>query len=74
MEPICTKRQYWGKNLVEKFIFISRRQLPNLMLNIIFKKEFLFNNDMYKDIDSRSPLNREEIRKLIIEELNNRRV
>lgn len=62
------------KNLIEKFIHISRRQLPNLMLNIIFKKEFLFNNDMYKDIDSRSPLNKEEIRKLIIEELNNRRV
>lgn len=72
--PFVQRDNTGEKNLVEKFIYISRRQLPNLMLNIIFKKEFLFNNDMYKDIDSRSPLNKEEIRKLIIEELNNKRM
>lgn len=72
--PFVQRDNTGEKNLVEKFIYISRRQLPNLMLNIIFKKEFLFSSDMYKEFDSRLVLNKEEIRNLIIEELNNRRM
>jgi len=71
--PFVQRDTTGEKNLVEKFIYMSRRQFPNLMLNKIFGKDHLFSADIYKDIDNRAILNKEEVLSLIREEVNNKR-
>lgn len=71
--PFVQKDTTGEKNLIEKFIYMSRRQLPNLMLNKIFNKNHLYSADIYKDIDNRVMLNKEEILSLIREEMIHQR-
>lgn len=71
--PFVQRDTTGEKNLVEKIIRISRRQIPNLILNLIFNKEHLYDVNMYKDIDAKTYISKEEIEELIKKELNQRR-
>lgn len=57
------------KLLVEKFTFYARRLIPNLALNHITGKRMCFTNDKYRQTDKTTPVSRNDVQKIIEEEM-----
>ena len=62
------------KLLVEKFLEISRRKLPNIILSIIEKREYSFENKKYEPENQVKVLGEHEIKDLIQAELHRKEV
>lgn len=72
--PFVERDPTGERNFVEKFIRIVRRQLPNLMLDIITEERNIYSLNQYNELDMRKNLNEDEIREIISEEFNARRL
>ena len=57
------------KQVVEKFLKICKRALPNMALNFIHKKNFYFVKEMYEPLDLSKEVTEEEIRKIVVDEI-----
>lgn len=62
------------RNFVEKLIRVSRRQIPNLMLDLLTGEKNMYNMRFNLNEDKRKNLSEEDIRELIEEELSSRRL
>lgn len=60
------------KLLIEKFIKLCRRYIPNLLLNIIYKKNFNFIPNVTNSIDERHIYTKDDLEKIIKEILSNK--
>ena len=70
--PFVLRDNTGERNLIEKFCYIARRTIPNIMLNLIHEQEIIYSSDIYKDVDAKVYLSKEEVERLIVKELNKR--
>lgn len=71
--PFVQKDTTGEKNLIAKIIRISRRQLPNIVLNLIFGETHVFDNTIYDDINRKRYVNEEEVKELVEKLINEKR-
>jgi hypothetical protein len=57
------------KLLVERFISICRRHLPNLLLNTLREKEIIFAFERKTDLDLTSTFSKEELDQIVMEKI-----
>lgn len=72
--PFVERDNSGERNFVEKLIRVSRRQLPNLMLDLLTGEKNMYNMHFDLNEDKRKNLSEKDIRELIEEELNLRRL
>jgi hypothetical protein len=58
------------KLLIEKFIKLCRRYIPNFLLNIVYEKKFNFISNVTNSIDERHIYTKDDLEKIIKEILN----
>jgi hypothetical protein len=68
--PFVQKDETGERGLIESFLSIAYRKLPNLALNIVLDREIVFVNNSLGSIDTSQQYNTEDIKKLIHEETN----
>lgn len=57
------------RQIIEKFIRICRRNLPNMVLNFIHNTKFYFTKEIYEPLDLSKDFTEEQIRKIALEEI-----
>lgn len=57
------------RQIIEKFIRICRRNLPNMVLNFIHDTEFYFTKEIYEPLNLSKGFTEEQIRKIALEEI-----
>jgi len=57
------------KQVIEKFIRICKRVLPNMVLNFIYETKFYFVKEMYEPLDLSKEVTEEQIRKIVAKEM-----
>lgn len=57
------------KQVIERFIKICKRALPNMVLNFIYQTKFYFVKEMYEPLDLSKEVTEEEIRKIVLDEI-----
>lgn len=58
------------KLIIEKFLYLGRRILPNLLLNALFQERINFINEQYTPLDLSTSVSKEDIVELVHEELS----
>lgn len=65
------RNDYTGeKRVIEKFINISKRVIPNMILNFIYKTDFYFVKEIYEPINLSKTVSEDRIREILKEEIN----
>ena len=67
--PFVTQDSTGEKLLIEKFLYYSRRMLPNFVLNMIMKKQVLFVSDKYTPEDRVHLVGQHEIQEIVSKEV-----
>jgi hypothetical protein len=57
------------KQVIEKFLKICKRTLPNIVLNFIYETKFYFVKEMYEPLNLSKEVTEEQIRKIVSEEI-----
>ncbi|MFN6526472.1 YaaC family protein [Nostoc sp. ChiSLP03a] len=58
------------KRVIEKFINITKRVIPNIILNFIYKTEFYFVKEIYEPLELSKTVSEDRIRAIFREEIN----
>lgn len=67
--PFVRSDQTGEKSIVEEFLFLSQRKVPNLLLNVILDKEIIFTNKALGTLDISKDINDEYLSKIVKEEI-----
>lgn len=69
--PFVMKDNTGEKLLVEKFLFFSRRMIPNIVLNFILENDIQYTSAKYKATDIKKLVDEDQVRSMITKEVKN---